>query len=312
MYVLMYRLYFALCRIKKKYSEHPDKQKERWNNVTKFVLGYIEAYYNLFVVRRWSNCPSTRMGVSSKVHNQKIIVSLTSFPGRIDTVWISIESLLRQTVKPDQIILWLASTQFDGLDCLPQRLLDLQKRGLTIRFCDDLRSHKKYFYVMQEYPEDLVILADDDIIYPSDMVEKLMRMHQKYPNDICVITGQKMEKGKLPSQWRNPLLKERLEHSEEVQIFTGSGSLFPPHSLSECAFDAEGIRANCPYADDLWLTFMAHKKGTRITALYPWRAFPVMIYGTGDNSLWKINAAQGQNDQQWINVKNNMDMTQNS
>lgn len=303
MYHFMYRLYFSLCRIRKRYYEQSDKQCEAMKKIVQFLLGYIEAYFNLFVVRSWKTHPSTRIGIHTTTRKQKLVVSLTSFPGRIDTVWITIESLLRQTVKPDQIILWLASTQFDGISSLPKALLDLQGRGLSIRFCEDLRSHKKYFYVMQEYPDDLIILADDDIIYPADTIERLMAMHHKYPDDICTITGQKMEKGKLPSQWRNPLLKERLEHAEEVQIFTGSGSLFPPHSLSPCAFDAEAIKVKCPYADDLWLTFMAQKKGTKITALHPWRAFPVMIYGTGNNSLWQINAGQGQNDHQWENLE---------
>lgn len=86
--------------------------------------------------------PSDKIGITVKKREQKIIVSLTSFPKRIDTLWITIETLLRQSMKPDEIILWLAEEQFNGIDSLPKALLEQQKRGLTIRFCDDLRSHK--------------------------------------------------------------------------------------------------------------------------------------------------------------------------
>ena len=46
--------------------------------------------------------------------------------------------------------------------------LDQQKRGLTIRFCEDLKAHKKYYYAFKEYPDDIVITVDDDVIYPQE------------------------------------------------------------------------------------------------------------------------------------------------
>lgn len=304
MYSFIYRIYFSLQRKRKKYKEKEKNADAAFQKVIQFMLGYIEAYYNIFVVKNWKKHPSEKYGLNRKQRKEKIVVSLTSFPGRIDTLWITIESILRQSVKPDKIILWLAESQFDGLKSLPGSLLILQKRGLTIRFCDDLRSHKKYFYTMQEYPDDLVVLLDDDMIYPLDTIEKLIKLHHKYPADICTITGQVIVPGKLPSQWRNPMLSEKFEHSDELQVFSGSGSLYPPHAVHKDAFDKKKMQGVCPYADDLWLTYMGQGNNTKITALYPWRAFPITIYGTSQESLWKINAAQGQNDIQWENLLN--------
>ena len=204
-------------------------------------------------------------------------------------------------MKPDKIILWLADTQFSGMDSLPAELFGLQERGLTIRFCSDLKSHKKYFYVMQEYPKDIIILVDDDMFYPYDTIKQLMRMHKRYPNDICTMTAQVMKPAfrSMPSEWRNPRCKEKFVHSDQIQIFTGSGSLYPPHCLSNEAFDKEKIIKLCPYADDLWLTFMAKRNNTKVTTKYPWRAFPITIYNTGKDSLWRVNAEEGNNDKQW-------------
>ena len=39
----------------------------------------------------------------------KVIVSLTSYPARFDTIHLCIKSLMYQTIKPDKIILWLGS-----------------------------------------------------------------------------------------------------------------------------------------------------------------------------------------------------------
>lgn len=294
---ILYILYFNLVRYKKKSN----------NVVLAKIAAHIEDFFNTHVVNSYKKETSNKKGVTKNKRNQKIIVSLTSFPKRINTLWITIETIMRQTILADEIILWLAYEQFpNGLDDLPKSLLNYQKRGLTIRFCDDLRSHKKYYYTMQEYPDDIIILVDDDMFYPSDTVSKLLKMHKKYPNDICVMSSQVITNSlyELPSQWRNPKLDERFESSKRIQIFTGSGSLYVPNCLNKDAFDKELIKTLCPYADDLWLTFMAYKKGTSITAQYKWRPFPIVIYGTSEGSLYYINAEDGNNDEQWQNLIN--------
>lgn len=297
MYSVIYTLFFALKRVEKKRKECGKESSK----VISFIIGYCEWFYNI-VFRRWcEKYQAKKNGLNLSKRNQKIIVSLTSYPKRINTVWLTIETLLRQSCRPDEIILWLAESQFDGMESLPDNLLRLCDRGLTIRFCDDLRSHKKYYYVMREYPDDLIILVDDDIFYPRDTVKRLMKMHKKWPKDICTMTSQVIEPSysASPSNWRNPKLAEKIEHSNNVQIFTGSGSLYPPESLDERVLDKEMIKKLCLNADDLWITFMAHQKGTKVTAEYKWRAFPVNVYGTFEGSLWHINGAEGQNDAQW-------------
>lgn len=292
---LIYSIYFRLKR-KQKAAKEEGKQL---SSADQKILNYSEWYFNVLLKKLYTKHPSKKYGITKEKRDQKIIVSLTSFPKRINTVWLTLETLLRQSVKPDEVILWLADSQFPGkYDDLPESLLRLRERGLTIRFCDDLRSHKKYFYTMQEYPDDLIILADDDAFYPQDMIASLLEMHEKNPEDICTMSAQVIS-GDLPSGWRNPYLNERFVHSSEIQVYTGSGSLFPPSALHPDAFNQERMKELCPYADDLWLTFMAHMKQTKITAYYPWRAFPVFIDNTATDSLYYINVEDGQNDIQW-------------
>ena len=93
-------------------------------------------------------------------------------------------------------------------------------------------------------------------------------------------------------------------NSDKIQIFTGSGSLYPPGVLGKETFREDLIKELSPYADDLWLTFMANRKGTKITSWFPWRAFPITIYGTSEETLWHINAAEGKNDEQWETMLN--------
>ncbi len=86
------------------------------------------------------------------VYNSKVIVSLMSYPARIDLVASVLETLYAQTQKPDRIILWLAEEQFPKREeDLPGELVeDVISGKLDLRWCDDLGSHKKYYYAMQE------------------------------------------------------------------------------------------------------------------------------------------------------------------
>ena len=81
----------------------------------------------------------------SNLYDNSLIVSLTSFPGRINDVWQVIESLKRQTVKPSKIILWLSLEQFPSKNQIPKSLTKIEDDLFSIRLVDeDFRSHKKY------------------------------------------------------------------------------------------------------------------------------------------------------------------------
>lgn len=297
MYTALYKLYFVLWRKKKK----RENIKRNKNSIIEWLLGYIEAYYNLYVRKKYQRENRVESGITEKKRNRKIIVSLTSYPKRIDTLWITIETLLRQTMKPDEIILWLAEEQFDGVESLPIELQNQQKRGLSIKWCDNLLSHKKYFYTMQEYPNDLVILVDDDSFYSYDLIEKLYLLHKKNPKDIVCMTPAIIYPDYIshPSLWTRPGVNEKIEHSFLAQPFTGQGTLYPPKAIPEMAFQKDVIMELCPYADDLWLKFVSLVSHTPVTAIYKCRSFPVSIYGTGASSLWHINGDAKKNDEQW-------------
>ena len=63
-------------------------------------------------------------------HN--IILSLTSFPLRIGKLWMVIESLLRQTVRAEKIIVWLSKEQFPDINSVPQSILRYNAEGVEV------------------------------------------------------------------------------------------------------------------------------------------------------------------------------------
>lgn len=234
---------------------------------------------------------------------KKIIVSLTSYPGRINAVPGTIGSLLRQTVKPDKIILWLGEEKFPEQK-LPPIFDELRKCGVEIRFRPDLKSHTKYFYAIQEFPEDLIITVDDDLLYRETLVEELYRSYLNYPNCVSALRVHKMRFNddctlKKYAEWH-------IEYSGEIgscshQYFaTGVGGvLYPPHVLHSEVTNLENIQKYCHNHDDLWLKIMEVMNGTKVVlAADSKKQNNGQIMGTQKTGQWKENVVDGGNDRQ--------------
>jgi hypothetical protein len=113
-----------------------------------------------------------------------VIVSLTSFPERIDNVWVSIESIFRQSIKPWKVILVLAEEEFPQKR-LPQKIVRQIDRGLEVMWIkENQRSYKKLIPVRKANPDAIIITIDDDIFYESWRVEKLLEASNSKPGKI--------------------------------------------------------------------------------------------------------------------------------
>lgn len=192
--------------------------------------------------------------------NEKIIISLTTFPQRIRSAAIVIADMFIQTVKPDKIILYLAAEEFENKK-LPYLLLKEQKNGVEIVFCENLYSHKKYFYTMQNYPHDVVITIDDDFRYKKDLIERLLLGYKKNPNCVSCCKANRMlfdnNNNLLPyNEWKD-VDELFLPSLQNVAIGVG-GVLYPPSekSLHIETFSKDMIFRTCINADDLWLKIM--------------------------------------------------------
>lgn len=293
MYDLGYSLFFLAKRLRKRFPV--------WEKVARWYEQRFSFFLNGKFVK-WLEKHPVKDALNTKLRKEKITVSLTSFPARIEYVHIAIETLMRQSMKPDRIVLWLAESQFPDQK-LPPKLIALQARGLTIRYCENLRSHKKYYYSFREYPEDNIILADDDLFYPRDTVKRLMNLHRKHPEDIVCVSAQIITPtvSSLPSVWQLPQPGKRYTSCWEAQAFTGAGSLFPAHWYPEETMDKEKSMELATTADDLWLKAMSLNAGVLTTLLYPSRGFPVEIMIRNNVTLYQQNRFEGgnKNDQAW-------------
>ncbi len=240
---------------------------------------------------------------SAKLQGEKkIIVSLTSFPGRITTVWMVVECMLRQTVKPDAIILYLSKKQFSSMDVLPDSLKRRIGNIFQIKLVEnDFRSHKKYFYAFLEYPDDIVITIDDDIFYPTKMIEDLINQHKKNPDAIICRYGCKISYDKDGNLLPYTFWEESYNYHKINFFGSGGGTLFTPSKLYKDVTDINLAVKLCPLADDVWLNAMVRLKHLDVICIT--RNLILPIFSDSKESLCSINNGEkNMNDVQLRNV----------
>lgn len=191
----------------------------------------------------------------------KIIISLTSYPARIHIVARVIKSLFEQTEQADEIVLWLSIIEFPNKNKdLPDRLNELVgKNGFRIEWVNEnIKSHKKYFYVLQN-SKDIVITVDDDMIYSNQMVSTLMDSYRRHPSaisarNIHVITKMNGEIAPYVS-WMGKVNEYIDQERMDLCAIGASGILYPPECCSSDWFDLNRIEKYAENQDDLWLKF---------------------------------------------------------
>ena len=239
-----------------------------------------------------------------KLVSRRIIVSMTSYPRRIGAVAKALESIYAQTRKADEIVLWLAEDQFPGkLEELPQELQRLvdQKR-LTVRWCEDLKGHKKYFYALQEYTNDVVVTVDDDLLYPKDMLAVLYKSYLLHPNAVStmrahLITVSDQNQIMPYKAWVQETDSCLHEPSMQLMASGGAGDLYPPDLYRKEFFDVEAAKELCLWADNIWVKIMELISDVPVVLAKPIAPL-CCVDGTQEETLFQINGDLNQYDVQ--------------
>jgi hypothetical protein len=180
-------------------------------------------------------------------------------------------------MRADRIILWIAE---GDMEVLPLDLRSIiREAGVEIRACDDLGPFKKLVPALTSFPDAYIVTADDDLYYPPDWLETLIR---GFNGGVTCLWGYAIKNETI--KWN-----ELAKNGSEVLPGSGAGILFPPHSLHPMTVDGPFLDL-CPTGDDLWYYWMAKLGGSTIHKTGNFK--PVEWAAAQKSALWRVNRSQ--------------------
>ena len=242
--------------------------------------------------------PRAKKELNQNQRKERIIISFTTIPSRVSTLCVSLKSIFNQTMMPDKIILWITEEEKDKGNI--EKILSAEiDKGLEIRYVHDVRVHTKYYYAMKEFPNDLIVTIDDDILYPENLIEELWKAHNDYPNMIIAQRAHEMTfcDGKIDVYKHWKMLAPGCKNDNKNLIATGVGGvLYPPNSLYKDWIKPDLFLKICPFADDIWLKIMEILNDTFVYKVHKYTKENFIIGNTQTIALSKQNVNGGRND----------------
>jgi hypothetical protein len=228
-----------------------------------------------------------------------VVVSLTSYGHRLNTVHLTLESIAAGSVLPSRLILWVDTEEaFSNPSTQLKRLIE---RGLELRMSHNFGPHTKYYpYLLTtESFACPLVTADDDQLYSRWWLEGLVRSYRQDPASISCYRAHRiqMSEGRMSAyeSWK-PC---RSTTSSYLHFATGvSGVIYPPSFLKHLKAAGSEFLTLCPKQDDAWLHVQALRAHMPIRQIYsrPLR-FPI-IPGSQSDGLFHTNVLLEQNDLQ--------------
>jgi hypothetical protein len=200
------------------------------------------------------------------VSGRRVVVSLTTMPDRIQHLRPTINSLLDQSLRPDAIYLNLPdrSHRFQSRYTVPG-FLD-QVSSLEIRSCGyDWGPATKVIPTLQAEtdPDTMIIVVDDDQIYPRRMIERFVFHEDDFPDAALCARGFRIPLA-LHHPLRDTVYGTRVDSPVEVEVMQGSaGVLVKPRFFTDEFLDYTDAPESATMVDDVWIGGNLARNGVR-------------------------------------------------
>jgi hypothetical protein len=233
------------------------------------VSGTAEIVYSLLFGRQQARFIRRQLSNSARMHNPRVIVSLSTLPDRINNLEPTLRCLLEQTRAPDEIV--VAVPRFSNRQqreyVVPRYLGKIP--GLRILRCEqDWGPATKFIPVVQEElaasrADTLIMVVDDDRIYPRDALETYLHYHAQLPDAALCFRGALIPRS-LVWFWPKIMRANQIREPKPVAIITGTASyLVQPRFFDSALWDYTGAPQSAFYMDDIWISGRLDRRGVK-------------------------------------------------
>ncbi|HIE9167013.1 MULTISPECIES: glycosyltransferase [Klebsiella] len=204
-----------------------------------------------------------------------LIVNLTTTHSRLDLCSITLFSLLNQSVSPDKIRVWISEESYlsdQGVKKIPDFLLKLNKFNDIVEFVytKNTGPYRKIFPALKIAGEnDVLVYADDDVVYHKEWLEKLFSTFNKYQRMNVVAARVRLKKKNIFNKYKSyvayPIcLTERTLSRDYIITGLGGAILMKKHIASQYIYMEDYIEI-APKTDDLWISEIITRSKTNVT-----------------------------------------------
>ena len=191
---------------------------------------------------------------------------MSTLPDRIFNLEPTIRCLLEQTRPPDEIV--VAVPEFSRRQRKRYLIPDYLEKLPRVRVlrCDtDWGPATKFIPIVQAELaagrlDTLIMVVDDDRVYPRDALETYLCYHYELPNAALTFRG-----GPIPIdfKWGPRMLRgTRIREPRQVAVMTGCASYFiQPRFFDERLWDYSGAPDSVFYMDDIWISGWLDRRG---------------------------------------------------
>lgn len=196
--------------------------------------------------------------------NEKIIISITSWPPRYRTTHLVMHNIIRQIKKAKlsrRITTILVLSEEEACDVrYRQDACDLIRRmeRLNVEIIYDkgnIRSHKKLIPVLEKYKDATILVVDDDVIQQDGWLQTFILDHNTHPTDI--IYGQS---NSAISVQDGRIIEQSMRNTNPGKVTINAkpsngaaGTLYPAHTFTDPRFfDRELFMRLSPTSDETW------------------------------------------------------------
>lgn len=201
---------------------------------------------------------------------KKIIISCTTTKQRINLLYYMLESLKRQILQPDVIYVNLSKEPYlfdEGISELPSWLNNNDK--VVVNFVENTGSYRKLIPLFEQNlvnDNDLIVTADDDILYGENWIKNLVEESDRNPEIMVCCRARRMKKnifGKYTNYSMWPLINKT---DKQINILptNGSGTVFKKSLLDiDFLLDKKYLELAAT-TDDLWFKMASMQKNINI------------------------------------------------
>jgi hypothetical protein len=209
------------------------------------------------------------LAANRKFDNRRVIASLSTVPDRINNLRPTIQSLLKQTRPPDEIV--LAIPEFSIREqrpyVVPEYLLRLP-RVRVLRCAKDWGPATKFIGAIQDElgagrENTLIMVVDDDRLYPRDALETYLFYSEQLPNAALCFRGAAMP-STLDWDDAKMIYAKDLREPRPVAVITGCGSyLVRSRFFDQSLWDYSRAPSVAFYIDDIWISAWLSRRGVK-------------------------------------------------